>query len=177
MKRTAVALLLPLLLALSATPATAAEEAAWTKKCYDGLGNDREVDLPGKTNINIFAMPCVYRSGSKLYAEVVLLTAEAQIPAVGSGHKFDGFKVTATLERHKNGESADRDQILKLATCDYEDEMNASWGVHLNCKTEVYTGYSSDYEYTADGWLQYDVDNDGKGWLPIMNLTGSPVIH
>ena len=52
-------------------------------------------------------------------------------PAVGSGHKFDGFLLTATLERHKNGQSADRDQILKLESCDYKDELNASWGRHL----------------------------------------------
>jgi hypothetical protein len=177
MRRKALALLLPLLLALSATPASAADAEAWTKKCYDGLGNDRKIDLPGKTDLNIFVPPCVYRSGSKLYAVVELLTAEAEIPAVGSGHKFDGFLVTATLERHKNGESADRDQILKLASCDYKDEVNSSWGVHLYCKTDVYTGYSSDYEYSADGWLKYDTDNDGKGWLPVMQLTGSPVIH
>lgn len=168
--------LLPLLLALSATPAKA-DETGWTEKCYDGLGNDREVALPGKTDLNIFAKPCVYRSGSKVYAVVELLTAEASIPAVGSGHKFDGFLLTATLERHKNGQSADRDQILKLESCDYKDELNASWGRHLYCKTDVHTGYDSDYEYSADGWLQYDVDNDGKGRLPVMELTGSPVIH
>lgn len=170
--------LLPLLFLFSATTtATADEAAAWTKKCYDGLGNDRKIDLPWKTDLNIYGMPCVYRSGSKLYAEVELLTAEAEIPAVGSGHKFDGFLLTATLERHKNGESADRDQILELKSCDFKDELNATWGPHLYCRTPVYTGYDSDYEYSADGWLKYDVDNDGKGWLPVMQLTGSPVIH
>ncbi|WP_309111588.1 hypothetical protein [Saccharothrix sp.] len=57
------------------------------------------------------------------------------------------------------------------------DELNATCGPHLYCKTDVYTGYDSDYEYSADGWLKYDVDNDGKGRLPVMQLTGSPVIH
>jgi hypothetical protein len=174
MKRRIVALLVPMLLGVFAAPQASADAEAWTSKCYDGLGNDRKVDLPGKTDINIFLPPCVYRSGDKLYATVELLWSEAEIPAVGSGHKFDGFHVMATLERRANGSS--EDVILELVQCDFKDEVNASWGGSVTCKTPVYTGYNSAYDYSADGWIQYDTDNDGKSWLPYMQLTGSPLI-
>jgi hypothetical protein len=174
MRRKIFALLAPILLTALIAPPASADAEAWTKKCYDGLGNDRKIDLPGKTDLNIFAPPCVYRSGNKLYAEVNLAWSEAEIPAVGSGHKFDGFTVFVGLERRPNGSSSD--VIIEMRECNVKDKVNASWGGRVSCKTPVFNGYNSAYDYSGDGWLQYDTDNDGDSWKPIMYLTGSPLI-
>lgn len=84
------------------------------------------------------------------------------------------FAARGTGFHHGRGACRCRHGERLLRGC---DELNATCGPHLYCKTDVYTGYDSDYEYSADGWLKYDVDSDGKGRLPVMQLTGSPVIH
>jgi len=174
MRRKIFALLAPILLAgVMATPASADVEA-WSEKCYDGLGNDANPNLPNKTDLNIYMPPCIHRSGNKLYASVKVAWGEATLPIFGSGHKFDGFKVFIGLERRPNGSSSD--VIIEMRECDIKDEVNAVWSGDFTCKTPISNSYNSAYDYSADGWIQYDIDNDGESWKPIQYLTGSPLI-
>jgi hypothetical protein len=159
-------------IALAGAPAAVADQS--TTKCYDGAGNSKKFDLPGKTDIHMNGIPCITRYGSgKMTATIKIGWSEASIPAVGSGHKFDDFKINVRLERRANGSSSDRTVAKK--TCTVTGTVNASWSGDARCSVTVSDVYNSGYDWSGDGWLRHDIDNDGNGgsnW----SLTGSPLI-
>jgi hypothetical protein len=155
------------------TTPTVAE--SWSGPCYDGLANSWRIALPGKTDLDVNTQPCVYKSGNQLYASIIIDWIEDQAPPVGSGHKFDGFLLRVNFEVRPNGGSTDT--IFLHADFDLTTVMNANWSGRRTYQTTVYTGYSSSFEYSSDGWAQYDVDNDGKSWLTPRQFVGSPFIH
>ncbi|MEV6925978.1 hypothetical protein AB0M46_15995 [Dactylosporangium sp. NPDC051485] len=170
----AIATVIASVLAVGLAP-TGAMAASWSGRCYDGLANSWKVSLPGKSDLDINAMPCVYISGNQLYASVILDWINDQAPPVGSGHKFDGFIVRANFEVRPNGSSTDT--IFTHTDCNITSTINSKWSGIYTCKTPVYTGYSSAFDYSGDGWAQWDVDNDGKGWLTPRQFVGSPLLY
>ncbi|MCG5439825.1 hypothetical protein [Micromonospora foliorum] len=153
-----------------ATPAQAA-----TTKCYGEVGNLWEVDLPNKTDLLLGADPCIVRDGSGLYAYFSVRWQQCCIPAYGSGHKFDGVKITVRLERRPNGSSDDT--VITSRTCDITSAVNSTWSdIRATCFTDMKFVYDSSYDWSADGTIQWDIDNDGDSWKPAKALNGSPLI-
>lgn len=166
---------LVLLLPVGAASASTVQPQAWTSECAWNAASDYwAVSLPGKTDLNFYAVPCVFHSGSSVYATVELAWSESELPPVGSGHKFDGFKVRANLDVRPNGGS---DTIFEYKDCDFTNAVNADWAENATCTTPTYNGYDSSFDYSGDGWVSYDIDNDGKSWQPTRQLYGSPLIH
>ena len=178
--RPAVVVILLALLASFLLPSTASAEpadadAAWTKVCYQGTGNRWIIDLPNKTDLDFWGDPCVHSRGNQLYASIYFAWGSVSTPEFGSGHKFDGFKVGVRLERRPNGGSTDTP--LKATDCNITDKVNASWFGSYTCKTEIYTGYNVAYNYSSDGFVNFDVDTDGKTWLGVKEMHGSPFMY
>ncbi|PRX44538.1 hypothetical protein B0I33_11146 [Prauserella shujinwangii] len=160
-------------IALAGSPVAIAEQS--TTKCYNGTGNTKKFDLPGKTDIHMNADPCITRySSGRMTATIRIGWSEASLPAVGSGHKFDDFKINVRLERRPNGSSSDSTVASK--TCTVTSTVNASWSGDTSCSVTVSGVYNSGYDWSSDGWLRYDIDNDGKGGSD-WSLTGSPLIR
>jgi hypothetical protein len=74
-----------------------------------------------------------------------------------------------------NGSSTDT--TFEYKDCDFTSQIDAHWNGTEICTTPTYSGYSSSYNYSGDGWATYDIDNDGKSWLPSKQLYGSPFIY
>jgi hypothetical protein len=159
-------------LALAVNPAPAA--AAWSGPCYDEALNLKVYDLPNKTDLQVVVLPCVKRDGSKLYAYLRVDWTPMNWPWLGSARKFDSFKIVAHLERRLNGSSADK--VIASHTCDITSSINDNNGGVVTCKTPVYTAYDPDYNYSGDGYIAADIDNDGKG-ESTWSVHGSPLIY
>jgi len=154
---------------LSAMPSPALA-ADYVEKCHQNSLDP--LDLPNKTDLKVSPTTCVYRNGAYTYARIKVMWSPDDEYPWGSGHKFDDFEVVVNLERRVNGDSEDRVVIQK--TCDFTDEINASWDGYKFCTTGK-TTYDSAYDWSGDGYLRYDKDNDGKG-ASLRFLTGSPLL-
>ncbi|GAA2367440.1 hypothetical protein [Dactylosporangium salmoneum] len=173
MKKLVWSSLAALLLLVGLTPAPASAAAAgYVEKC-SLAANKKSLSLPGKTDITVHADTCIAHNGPYLYATLKFSWwANSDFP-VGSGHKFDAFYIVSTLERRPNGVAADT--IITDKNCDITTRINASWSGYLECTTSSYSGYSSAYDWSGDGWFRYDIDNDGASFA-VFDLTGSPLI-
>lgn len=154
---------------LLATPSPALA-ADYVEKCHQ---NDLDpLNLPHKSDLKVSPTTCVYKNGAYTYARIKVMWSNTGERPWGSGHKFDDFEVIVNLERRVNGDSEDRVVIQK--TCDFTDEINADWDGYKFCTTGK-TTYNSGYDWSGDGYLRYDKDNDGEGAF-LRFLTGSPLL-
>jgi hypothetical protein len=159
---------------LAATVDAAPASAAWSGPCYDEALDLKVYDLPLKTDLQVVVLPCVKRDGNKLYAYLRVDWTPMNTPWFGSGHKFDSFKIVAHLERRVNGSSYDR--VIASHTCDVTSQINDHNDGIVTCKTPIYTAYDPDYDYSSDGYISADIDNDGKG-ASTWSFHGSPLIY
>lgn len=172
---------LSLLAVLVAPGAAVAREAgagdgpAWTERCYAGSGNRWTIDLPAATDLELRGAPCVHSAGDRLYASVRFSWDAVGSPALRGGHAFDGVEVRVRLERRRDGSTTD--SPLLAADCDLTDEVNGGRSGAFTCRTGVHSGYDAAFDYSGDGWVDYDLGDDGKGYLGVRNLTGSPPRH
>lgn len=175
MRRTiaSIALAITVGIGLAVTVNAGPAAAAWTGPCYDEDLNLKNYDLPNKTDLQVVAQPCVKRDGNKLYAYLRVDWTPRYKPWYGSARKFDSFKIVAHLERRLNGSSSDR--VIAKHTCDITSQINDANDGIVTCKTPVYTAYDSDYDYSSDGYIRADIDNDGESWSD-WNIHGSPLL-
>jgi hypothetical protein len=159
-------------LAVGASAGPAA--AAWRGPCWEDTLIKKEYDLPNKTDLQVVVVPCVKRDGSKLYAYFTLDWYPMNYPWLGSARKFDSFQIVVNLERRLNGDSTDR--VVEQHTCDITSRVNDHNSGIVTCKTPVYNGYSSAYNYSGDGYIRADIDNDGEG-ADLWFIHGSPLIY
>jgi len=152
--------------ASGATATAAAPSAvAATTKCSSG--NERTIALPGKPDIWMRVMLCVERVSSSQHYAYAKVYWDASL--IG-GNRFDGFKLQVRLERN--------DAVKATWTCDLKRVLNEWDSGPTNghfcgsaSSTSTLTG-----GWSADGKADYDVDNDGKGYLPAWQLGGSPLV-
>jgi hypothetical protein len=146
-----------------------ASAADYVEKCHQ---NSDTITLPSKTDLIVTPLTCVYKNGTYTYARIKLMWSPDDEYPWGSGHKFDDFEVIVNLERRVNGD--DQDRVVIQKTCDFTDEVNATWDSQKFCTTGK-TTYDSSYDWSGDGYIRYDKDNDGKG-ASLWFLTGSPLL-
>ncbi|MFI8366894.1 hypothetical protein [Streptomyces sp. NPDC085466] len=149
----------------ASTATAAVPAAAATTKCYSA--NERTIALPGKPDIWMRVMLCVERVSSTQHYAYAKVYWDASL--IG-GNRFDGFKLQVRLERN--------DATMASWTCDLKSVLN-SWDSgptngHF-CGSASSTSSLSG-GWSADGKADYDVDNDGKSWLPSWQLHGSPLV-
>jgi len=173
-KLAAVASAIALGIGLAVTVTAGPAAAAWTGPCYEEELNLKVYDLPNKTDLQVVVLPCVKREGNKLYASLRVDWTPMNWPWFGSAHKIDSFKIVAHLERRANGSSSDR--VIAKHTCDITSAINDANGGVVTCKTPVYTAYDPAYNYSGDGYIRADIDNDGESWSD-WNFHGSPLLY
>lgn len=173
-KLAAIASAIALGIGLAVTVTAGPAAAAWTGPCNDEDLILKVYDLPNKTDLQVVVVPCVKRDGNKLYAYLRVDWTPMNWPWFGSARKFDSFKIVAHLERRANGSSSDR--VIAKHTCDITSQINDANGGIVTCKTPVYTAYDSDYNYSGDGYIRADIDNDGESWSD-WNFPGSPLLY
>ena len=148
---------------------------AYSGKCIDQW---RDFDLPLKSDVRLDVELCLYRHGTK-FAFSARISQDGGL-GLGSGHRWDALTVTITFEKRANGGGSD--QIVGRRTCNIVKNFNDYSSTEKYCPAVdsvslAYpeTPYTSAYDWSLDGWIDYDIDNDGKGssrW----NLTGSPLL-
>ncbi|MBO2455716.1 hypothetical protein J4573_52180 [Actinomadura barringtoniae] len=158
---------------MAVTPAASA--ASSTTKCHNtDSKNYKNFDLPGKTDIVGEGRTCITKySDGRLTATIRFQWSEATLPAVGSGHKFDKFNINVRLDRRPNGSTSDI--ALAKRTCDVTSDVNADWSGETACGISVPDAYNSSFDFSTDGSLTYNIDNDGDG-DSTFQLYGSPLV-
>jgi hypothetical protein len=167
-------------IAVEASPANA---AGLISKCNtSSASNVWVVDLPLKADAKFIMTPCVYRSGNQVWAKVhwyVGCILNEALSCFGSSHRFDSVKVIAVLEKRTNGTTHDYE--VTHVSCDITSEANFTVLYDPlyrdgDCYTPISSSYTSTYDWSADGAVLYDVDNDGYGAFQ-HDLVGSPLIY
>lgn len=102
------------------------------------------------------------------------LPNKTDYPWLGSHRKFDNLEIVVNLERRVNGTSEDR--VVEQHTCDITSRVNDHHSGIVTCKTPIHSGYSAAYNWSGDGYLRADIDNDGDG-AKLWFIHGSPLIY
>lgn len=132
---------------------------------------ERTIALPNKSDLTVSVHTSVYRTDyGEVWGRVKISWHGA---GLGSGHKFDGFRIVPRLERRYG--SSGTDQIIKVDDCDVTQSLNNVWQGALSCYSPV-ADWNSSFYWSGDGYLQWDIDNDGKGWQSAWQLKGSPLM-
>jgi hypothetical protein len=160
--------------ALPATPAFAATyQAAPMTKCAgtNASGNTTTVTFIGGGKETLAINTCISRDAvTHLYSFWVSLTWTDSDNNRGS-LPYDAFKIHV-VEQNTNITTLSKD-------CDVLSVMNAagtsgSTSCKIsNIKLEGNSGFN-EMQMTADGYVQWNLNRDGLGWLPVHNLYGSP---
>ncbi|SCL50572.1 hypothetical protein GA0070606_1656 [Micromonospora citrea] len=135
---------------VSATPAQAATSCS--------AEQHKEMDTPG-ANVDVYIKLC-FRSH---YNDAMAYVRWAD----AGGYEFDNFDLHLRLERN--------DAVVGMDSFDLTDEIN-NWGA--SDSIELYgapTSVTSGSGWSADGYVKYNIDGDGKGDFT-WSLTGSPEI-
>jgi hypothetical protein len=159
------------MLALSSGAAVAAADPGGDVLAFKAsFMPDRNISLPNKSDLTLQVLVEIDRNDmGEVYA---LIQIGWEGAGVGSGHKFDGFHINARLERRSS--PGGTDTVINHSLCDATDAINSSWAGTYTCYSYV-AHWNSSYYWTSDGSINYDVDNDGKGYLdPAWELGGSP---
>ncbi len=141
--------------------------------CQDqtGAGNSPSVTFPNGGDMGFYVSTCIaYSSTLDEYNSEIIIDwhdADNNRPAV----PFDAL--TAHVE------TQDFDDPNHTNDCDFTSAMNNATGTsgEFVCQTGYYTGHVSGYYMTSDGYIDWNINNDGLGNMPNNQLTGSPVFY
>ncbi|WP_149827259.1 hypothetical protein [Streptomyces tailanensis] len=151
----------------STAMASVPSAAAATTRCTGYDHNERTISLPNKPDIWMRIMLCVERVSSTQHYAYAKVYWDASF--IG-GNRFDGFKLHVRLERN--------DSVKDTWTCNLKSVLNDwdSGPTNGHFCGSAFSSASQAGGWTADGKADYDVDNDGKGYLPSWQLQGSPSV-
>jgi hypothetical protein len=162
-----------------AQPAFAVENQGYCNSAQLS-GNTFEPELPNKTNTVIEVQTCVNVYNNVLQASVYVTWHPSTCCPLGdTADKFHYFRVRVNLERRPNGSATDA--VVTTHECDFTYPINAyDWSADYDgsttCSSPSYSGYSSAYDWSGDGYALYDIVDDGLGQMR-QDFYGSPLIH
>jgi hypothetical protein len=141
-----------------------------TVQCTDqtGSGNSPTVTFPGGGDLGFHMSTCIQYSLSSdmydTYIEADWHDADNNRPAV----PFDELTVHVELQTF--------DSPLHWKDCDFTSAMNSASGTAgtFICDIGYFAGPASGYYLSSDGYIKWDINNDGLGELPTNQLSGSP---
>ena len=146
-------------LMLAGTAAVSAPSASATSKCST---NTKEFPTSG-FNVDVTIKLCIDRwwggpGGSYEYRRASAYVSWGD----AGGNKWDNFDVQVRLENN--------DADVRTAWCDITSKLDNNSSGSTTCETTTVVNGSGN---TADGYVSYNINDDGKGdygW----SLTGSP---
>jgi hypothetical protein len=162
------------------TPATpTAADLPAGSKCYTSGSTNTSGDnwfylqLNNRRNVHVLLATCVRYTSGNACATVY----QGWWPGGDSDRldlsRFDHFRVNVQLQRNNTTvyQATLTDEVFRTYI---NAETSRSWwnGPSLT----VCSPWTSSASWTADGWVQWDKNDDGKGWLDVHYLHGSPVL-
>ncbi|WP_157548463.1 hypothetical protein [Nonomuraea candida] len=138
-----------------------AQAAGWT---CDAQWSTRDFSLPGKPDVRAWGRSCIYKDGNTRRGRVQIkwkATSSADL-----GKRFDKFSIQARLERN--------DKVIAGQWCDITGALNGEDEGSETCTTSYVTS-TSQYEWTGDGKVVYNINDDGLDDY-VWNLHGSPEV-
>ncbi|MDI1460608.1 CHAP domain-containing protein [Catellatospora sp. KI3] len=137
---------------------------------YTHAGNSPGVGFPNGGDMDLDVKTCITSMGNGTFKSQIWVDwqdGDLDKPT----HPFDGFKIVVRLENH--------DDPLTTKTCDVTAAINAGTGKsgYVFCDIGAYDAPDWSYYLSVDGYIQWDIDNDGLGYKAANQLTGSPVFN
>lgn len=127
--------------------------------------NSMLIYFPNGGNENVYVNTCIgyhmITGAYKFFITVTWSDSDNNRPSV----PYDHFKI------HLQEQDSDTD--IGTKDCDITSQMNAS-GTSGSATCVVNPVYYLPSALTTDGWVQWDINNDGVGYQPQHNVTGSP---
>jgi hypothetical protein len=162
MCRTACALVTAVLLTLTGAVLTAVPAHA-SGNCSD---NDKELSTPGY-NTHLYVKVCATEGTSRHHgAYLVVSWRNGGDSAADGDRKFDGLRVHLRVERYDHDYVKDSWSVAGLVN-------RHESGVWTSPILEVASTKRGGW--TGDGYVKYNIDRDGKGYLNAWSLHGSPM--
>lgn len=150
------------LLAVSSLLAAAPAEASWN--CTDE--QDKSLPTPGY-DVDLHVKVCA-TGGTYLHhgAYLVVSWEDGGGGATDGDRKLDGLVMHLNVERYDTPYVRDSWSLAGLVN----RNESGTWASPTIYATSTLRG-----GWTGDGYVKYDVDRDGEGWLPTWWLHGSPM--
>lgn len=129
-----------------------------------GPVNTRNFNLPGKPDITVDVIVCVENNGADYRAAWFNIYWRGPVGSTLFGDRFNFFKADVWLEKA---------QVIKRTySCDHTGVINNLDDDADTCLMPFKHG-ESDGSWTGDGYIYYDIKDDGKDPV-VWSLTGSP---
>lgn len=141
----------------------AAGPAEASGNCSD---NHKELPTPGY-NVDLYVKVCA-TGGTYLHhgAYLVVSWRDGGGGATDGDRKFDGLVMHLRVERYDKDYVRDSWSLAGLVN----RNESGTWTSPIIEATSSLRG-----GWTGDGYVKYDIDRDGEGWLPAWSLHGSPM--
>jgi hypothetical protein len=128
--------------------------------------NDNELATPGY-DVDLHVKVCATEGTSRHHgAYLVVSWEDAGGGATDGDRKFDGLHMHLTVERYDTAYAYDYWSLAGLVN----RNESGTWTSPILEVTSTKRG-----GWTGDGWVKYDTDRDGQGYLDAWELHGSPV--
>jgi hypothetical protein len=154
---------------LGDTAGTKGDRGTSGVQCNQQAG--QEIDITARRDISFETYSCLVRDATAgtLLGYVVVTWS----PGTGSDDssdtttsRFDGFKIHTQLQRE--------DVTRNEAACDVTADLNAAMTGSKSCAYQISSPAAG--AWTADGYVQWNEDNDGLYWLGPWYAKGSPIL-